>query len=102
VMVKMVERLLSIPPHTVAVERSYSRLGFMQGPRRANLSVRMLADMAMVNAWLEATDPSFGNALPRSGSRHMLAATDKNTQLLTSGAMKVMMAVTTTTTRMQR
>jgi hypothetical protein len=69
-MVEMVERLHSIPPHTAAVERFYSRLGFMQGPRRSNLSVKMLTDMAMVNAWLAATDPSFGKP-PRTASKRV-------------------------------
>src|SRR5262249_19098673 len=53
-MVEMVERLHTIPPHTAAVERFYSRLGFMQRPRRSNLSVEKLTEMAMVNAWLVA------------------------------------------------
>jgi hypothetical protein len=72
-MVEMVERLHSIPPHTVAVERFYSRLGFMtQRPRRSRLSVEMLVNMAMVNAWLVATDPLFGKP-PRAASRRIAA-----------------------------
>src|SRR5262249_15870375 len=103
-MVEMVERLHSIPPHTAAVERLYSRLGFMQSPRRSNLSVKRLAEMAMVNAWLIASEPSFGKPPPPTskGPQHTLGAKDKNTQLPTSGATKVTVAVTTTTTtRMQ-
>jgi hypothetical protein len=71
-MVEMAERLLSIPPHTAVVERFYSRLGFMQSPRRSNLSVEMLVDMAMVNAWLVATDPWFGKP-PRAASGRIAA-----------------------------
>src|SRR5262249_1034524 len=44
--------------------------GFMQGPRRSNLSVGMLTDMAMVNSWLAATDPSFGKP-PRTASKRV-------------------------------
>jgi hypothetical protein len=69
-MVEMVERLHSIPPHTAAVERLYSRLGFMQRPHRSNLSVKMLVDMATVNAWLVATDPQFGKP-PRAASEQI-------------------------------
>ena len=71
-MVEMVERLHSIPPHTAAVERFYSRLGFMQRPHRSNLSVKMLVDMATVNAWLVATDPEFGKP-PRAASKRTAA-----------------------------
>jgi hypothetical protein len=66
-MTEMVERLRSIPPHTAAVERLYSRLGFMQGSRRGNLSTKMLTDMAMVNTCLVAADPQFGKP-PRDDS----------------------------------
>jgi hypothetical protein len=93
-MVEMVERLHSIPPHTAAVERSYSRLGFMQRPHRSHPSVRMLVDMAMINTWLVATDPRFGKP-PRAASRqiavqHTLAAMGKDTQLPTAGATAAM------------
>jgi hypothetical protein len=71
-MVEMVERLHSIPPHTAAVERFYSRLGFMQRPHRSHLSVKMLANMAMANAWLVATDPQFGK--PRRAASKRIAA----------------------------
>jgi Protein of unknown function (DUF 659) len=69
-MMEMVERLHSIPPHTAAVERFYSRLGFMQRPHRSHLSVRMLVDMAMINTWLVATDPLFDKP-PRAASRRI-------------------------------
>ena len=71
-MVEVVERLHSIPPHTAAVERFYSRFGFMQRPHRSNLSVKMLVDMATVNAWLVATDPAFGKP-PRAASKRTAA-----------------------------
>jgi hypothetical protein len=68
-MMEVVERLHSIPPHTAAVERFYSRLSFMHRPHRSNLSMELLVDMAMVNTWLVVTDPEFGKPPPAASKQ---------------------------------
>jgi len=77
--VEIVEWLHSIPPHTAAVERFYSRLGFMQGPRRCDLSMKTLTDMAAVNAWIVATDNQPRNSR-RTSSRRIAAHTGGDEQ----------------------
>jgi hypothetical protein len=73
-MVEVVERVHSIPPHTATVERFFSRLGFMQRPRRNKPSVKMLVRMAKVHAWLVKTDEEQSSKPSRAASKRVEAA----------------------------